>query len=173
MDRLLRVLLVDDERAIRTALQRVLAGAGFEVVAAASGEQALVVLSGAPPFDVVLTDLEMPTMRGSELVLAIRKVDPEIPIVVLTGHCSAQQIESLLGSGASNCVGKPISGDQLVKALHEAMRGQPGVRNQAAVSGQHAIGGQSASSGQHAIGGQTAVSDGDATNGPDAIRNIR
>ncbi len=115
-DRLPQVLLVDDEPGIRLALQRVLISAGFDVVLASSGAQALELIHTGRCIDAILTDLEMPGMHGSELIRNVRTFDPQVPIVVLTGH----RIPGWLPEGAQLCLDKPVDVDVLVETLRGA-----------------------------------------------------
>lgn len=126
MERLPQVLLVDDERGIRVTLQRLLASAGFEVVAADSGEQALVAIRAGQRFDVILTDLEMPGMHGTELIRVVRALDAQVPIVVLTGHRDSERTAKLFESGVWTCLDKPVALDVLIQTLRSAMSTQSG-----------------------------------------------
>jgi CheY-like chemotaxis protein len=126
MSALPQVLMVDDERGIRVALQRILVTAGFEVEAVASGEQALLLIESGRHFDVILTDLEMPGMHGLELIRRVRARHKLLPIVVLTGHRDAQATARLLEAGVASCLDKPVAGDVLVENLRTAIVAQSG-----------------------------------------------
>ncbi len=117
MDRLPRVLLVDDDGRIRNVLQWVLTQAGFEVMLAESGDRALEMFCEGDSIDVILTDLEMPGMHGSELIRAIRRLDDRVPIVVLTGGASGG-----LPEGASHRLDKPAKVDVLVEVLRDLIQ---------------------------------------------------
>jgi len=81
------VLVVDDSAVVRTKLRRLLEGAGYRVLQAADGEQALEVLA-REPVSLLLTDLEMPNMDGFALIAAVQgSLETEhLPIVAITGH---------------------------------------------------------------------------------------
>lgn len=79
-----RVLLVDDEGAVRRSLVRILGAAGYHVVDADSGKQALDLLT-RHSFDVVVTDVRMPDIDGFELLRAIRLHHPGLPVIFTTG----------------------------------------------------------------------------------------
>src|SRR5579883_1642186 len=79
-----RVLLVDDEEAVRRASARVLGAEGFEVVQAGDGREALGQLERGQ-FDVVVSDVMMPNMSGLDLLRTIRQRDLELPVILLTG----------------------------------------------------------------------------------------
>lgn len=82
-----RVLVVDDEVEIRTMLVRRLQRAGYTVDEAGDGEEALALVDKNLP-DVVVTDMSMPRLDGLGLLQALRTKDPELPVIVLTGHGS-------------------------------------------------------------------------------------
>lgn len=81
-----RVLVVDDEDATRTFVDRVLREAGFDTAVAADGLEALTLAQGFTPLDLVLTDLVMPGMTGDELARRLRKIEPTVKVLYLTGH---------------------------------------------------------------------------------------
>lgn len=81
------VLIVDDERLVLTMAQTILADHGYRVLTAASGEEALALLSrGDPPVDLVLTDLVMPGMSGRELMEHIRQAQPRVRLLCMSGY---------------------------------------------------------------------------------------
>jgi Response regulator containing CheY-like receiver, AAA-type ATPase, and DNA-binding domains len=82
-----RVLVVDDEQNIRLTLQALLSRAGYAVTTAATGEEA-VALFEREPFDLMLVDLQMPGMKGMEVVAKVREAGHDAIIIVLTGHGS-------------------------------------------------------------------------------------
>lgn len=82
-----RVLVVDDEQNIRLTLNALLSRAGYSVTTAASGEEA-VALFEREPFDLILVDLQMPGMKGMEVVAKVREAGHDAIIIVLTGHGS-------------------------------------------------------------------------------------
>ncbi|WP_322490335.1 response regulator transcription factor [Chloroflexus sp.] len=82
-----RVLVVDDEQNIRLTLNALLSRAGYSVTTAASGEEA-VALFEREPFDLMLVDLQMPGMKGMEVVTKVREAGHDAIIIVLTGHGS-------------------------------------------------------------------------------------
>ncbi len=122
MNRLPRVLLVDDELGIRMALQRVLISAGFEVSTAGSAAEALEAIASGKRIDVILTDLEMPGMHGLELIRAVRALDANVPIIVLTGHRNPGWVPQ----GALKCFDKPVQLDMLIETLRAATRPRSG-----------------------------------------------
>jgi DNA-binding response OmpR family regulator len=84
-----RILLVDDEASIRLTLGALLERTGYDVTSAESGEQA-VQLFERQPFDLLLTDLRMPGIDGMQVVAAARQRQPDVAVIVLTGHGSLE-----------------------------------------------------------------------------------
>jgi CheY-like chemotaxis protein len=100
-----RLLLVDDEPLILSALGRLLRRMGYEVATAENGQVALEMLATAP-CDLVLTDMRMPLLDGRGLLLALRAKYAELPVIILTGYGDASDAE-LLRLGACAVLGKP------------------------------------------------------------------
>ena len=82
----IRVLVVDDETSILTFAERVLTDAGYEVVAASDGPNALRLIEAQRPFDLFVVDILMPRMRGDELGRQLRRRDPDVKVLYFTGH---------------------------------------------------------------------------------------
>lgn len=102
-----RVLLIDDSRFLRTALQRSLAGQGFEVQVASDGEEALQIIRTAE-FDLILLDLFLPKMTGHEVIKHLKSsaATSAIPIVVLSGIAKDKELEVLQEMGVEMCLPK-------------------------------------------------------------------
>src|SRR2546423_12523526 len=81
------ILVVDDEGAIRYSISKTLQRVGYQVSAAASGEEALTML-GDQTFDVVLTDIRMPGLSGVELLAKIKEKAPDSIVILMTGYAS-------------------------------------------------------------------------------------
>jgi two-component system chemotaxis response regulator CheY len=114
-----RALVVDDSRAIRSVLRRMLAEIGFEADEAGDGRQALAVLERAPRPDVMLVDWNMPEMDGLELVLAVRAM-PEfeaVPVVMVTTESEMERVIRALEAGANEYLMKPFTKEGLLSKL--------------------------------------------------------
>jgi CheY-like chemotaxis protein len=85
-----RLLCVDDDSAFRQFYKNLLASYGYEVTVAANGRQALKLFLSRQ-VDAVLTDLEMPEMTGAELAARLKKLRPELPVLLISGSQSAQE----------------------------------------------------------------------------------
>lgn len=80
-----RILLVDDEESVRGAYGMMLGIDDHRVIEAGNGQQALEVFDKGP-FDLVITDFEMPVMKGGELATRLKKMAPSLPILMITAH---------------------------------------------------------------------------------------
>jgi len=115
------VLVVDDDRAVRTALRVNLQKAGWEVLLAIDGDEAIQALR-EQPVDVVLTDVMMPGMNGMQLLLQVREHWPETRIVVMTGQGLVEDAVRAMKAGADDYIIKPIPKDELLVILVRALR---------------------------------------------------
>jgi FixJ family two-component response regulator len=115
-----KVFVVDDEPAVRKALERLLRAAGFEVRLFASSAELLAAIEGDRP-GCLLLDYQMPGMNGLELqaALAARSVDTQI--VFLTGHADVPESARAMEGGAVAFLRKPAGGDQLLPAVRSAL----------------------------------------------------
>ena len=115
-----RILVVDDDRGVRTALRVNLAKQGMHVALASQAAEALEALREAP-FDLVITDVRMPGDTGLELLAKVREAWPDTPVVVMTGHGSVTDAVSAMKAGAADYLIKPISKDELLVVVERAL----------------------------------------------------
>ncbi len=121
MERKIRILIVEDEAAIRTGLTDVLLYHGYEVDEAADGPAGLEkALTGT--FDLILLDIMLPGLDGYEICNRIRSQDREQPIIMLTAKTSDDDIIQGLSLGADDYIGKPFSVAQLVLRIQAVLR---------------------------------------------------
>ncbi len=116
-----RVLVVDDEAAIRNFLVRVLQLSGYEVTAACDGREALEKLEGAP-FDVLLTDIKMDRLDGVELLRAAKERYPDLAVILLTGHATVPSAVAALRQGAHDYLLKPAKNEEILSAIASALQ---------------------------------------------------
>jgi len=116
-----RALVVDDETTVRTMLTDVLETFGYVVDAAASGEAALPQLAPGR-YQTVVTDLRMPGMSGLEVAAAVRRVDPDVPVILLTGT-GGTDADSVEFRDHVQVVYKPVNITMLIATI-EAARGR-------------------------------------------------
>ena len=113
----MKVLLVDDEKKFAMMLAKRLALRNIEVDFVFSGEEALVKAENAA-YDVAVLDVKMPGLGGIELERLLKKLDPAMKIIFLTGHGSKADFDA--GSAeAAYYLAKPIQIEELIKILHE------------------------------------------------------
>jgi two-component system, response regulator RegA len=115
----IKVLLVDDEDVFRMATARQLAVRGFDVLTAENGEVALTLVQNDLP-EVVVLDLEMPGMHGSEAFVEIKKIDPYVEVIILTGNTSVDSAIELMQQGIFDYLMKPINIDELLYKIEDA-----------------------------------------------------
>jgi len=116
-----RVLLVDDEPAIRRALRATLNELGFSAAEASRGEEALQMVQ-RQTFDVVLLDINMPGMGGMKTLLRLRSLAPRLPILMLTVQDSEESKIEALESGADDYITKPFSMRECIARIRSAVR---------------------------------------------------
>jgi two-component system KDP operon response regulator KdpE len=117
----IRILVVDDETAIRRALKPPLAELGFQVAEASRGEEALQMLR-AGVYDAVLLDVNMPGIGGIETLRRIRTFASRLPILMLTVRDQESEKVEALDLGADDYVTKPFSTRELIARIRAAVR---------------------------------------------------
>lgn len=118
-----RILIVDDEEAIRTGLHHFLTEEGHESAAVAGGEEALELIRDEV-FDLVITDLKMPGMDGLTLLEKIREASPDCQVAVLTGHGTVATAVEAMRKGALEFIEKPFQLDQVRIVVRRALERQ-------------------------------------------------
>jgi CheY-like chemotaxis protein len=120
-----RILLAEDEPAIRTALSRVLRGAGYEVLEAEHGGEALRIADAEPkPIHLLLSDVMMPGVGGKELVQRLTKLRPDIHIVLMSGYTDDEALRADLGAARYAFLQKPFTAKEVLKVIRAALDGQ-------------------------------------------------
>jgi len=115
----IKIMVVDDERAIRKGCQRLLSGKGYYVETAENGEKALDALAQTP-MDIVLLDLKMPVMSGEEALEIIGARYPDIPVIIITGHGTVDTAVECMKKGAYDFITKPFQVDQFLITINRA-----------------------------------------------------
>ncbi|MEZ5101557.1 MAG: response regulator transcription factor [Thermoleophilia bacterium] len=124
----MRILAVDDDRALREALRRALTLAGYEVDLAEDGEQALVRSAAAPP-DAIVLDVGLPGLDGLDVCRALRRQGDRVPILMLTARAEVADRIDGLDAGADDYLVKPFDVAELEARLRALLRravGDPG-----------------------------------------------
>lgn len=115
-----RVLVVDDEQIIRESISFILKKEGFSVVEAANGKEAYNNLL-TDTFDVIITDLEMPEMKGIELLEHARHINPQSMVIIITAYGSLETAIEALRKGASDYILKPLEFDELLVKIRRLL----------------------------------------------------
>lgn len=117
-----RILVVDDEEAVRMVIRAVLSYRGYHVAEAGDGEEAVRQYADAPvPFDLVLMDLHMPRLSGRDALLRIRAQHPEAKAMLLSGGLQDPESEAVLEIEGVRFLQKPFDNEQLAAAVREAL----------------------------------------------------
>jgi DNA-binding NtrC family response regulator len=117
-----RVVVVEDETAVRDLLEEVLRGAGYDVMGYPNGLTALEALHGGTEADLVISDLRMPGMGGDELLTQLRASRPELNVVVITAFGSIESAIEMVKAGAYDYLTKPFGSDELLLTVQRAMQ---------------------------------------------------
>ncbi len=115
-----RLLIVDDSRSVRETLAASLETVGYEVLTAASGEEAFEHLRSSP-IDLALLDLRLPEMSGIEILQFINNESPDTRVIIITGHGSLDTAIEALRAGAIDYLIKPIDVDQVFLSIRRAL----------------------------------------------------
>jgi CheY-like chemotaxis protein len=115
-----RILAVDDEPVVRDSLRRILALEDCAVDTVASGPEALTLVQRYD-YDFVFTDLKMPDMDGVEVVRAVKRLRPDVDLVVITGYGTIETAVETLTTGASEYLQKPFSADELATFVNRLL----------------------------------------------------
>lgn len=116
-----RLLLVDDDPGLLTLLSMRLTSEGFSVTTAESGQEGLRVLA-RETIDLVISDLRMDEMDGLQLFTEIQKIQPGMPVIILTAHGSIPDAVAATQQGVFSFLTKPVDKDALYKAIDEALQ---------------------------------------------------
>jgi two-component system nitrogen regulation response regulator NtrX len=114
------VLIVDDEPSILQTLSGLLSDEGFEVSTAPNGYEALKVIDGESP-DLVLLDIWMPGLDGIETLKEIKKDNPHIQVIIITGHGTIETAVKAVKLGAFDLIEKPLSIDKVIVTINNAL----------------------------------------------------
>lgn len=112
------VLVAEDDKLIRTIFAEIVAGEGFDVVEADNGQQALDLVTSRK-IDMIISDMRMPLMNGFDLLVAVKKTHPEIPVTVITGFNSEYLEADAMAAGADAYITKPFKVTDVAETLQK------------------------------------------------------
>jgi CheY-like chemotaxis protein len=118
-----RILVADDEPAVRQLFAEVLRGAGFDVTAVGSGKETLAALRSAK-FRLLILDLNMPDLDGFDVLKEVRKAHPGIPVIVISGYMDGALLEAAQCLGATTTIAKATATRHLVATVKKLL-GEP------------------------------------------------
>jgi two-component system nitrogen regulation response regulator NtrX len=115
------ILIVDDEAGVRAALAGILSDEGYGVEAVETGEDCVAALESRR-YDLLLLDVWLPGMDGLQTLERVRALDPEVPVVVISGHGNIETAVKAVRMGAQDFVEKPLSLEKILLAVKNALR---------------------------------------------------
>jgi DNA-binding NtrC family response regulator len=116
----IRLILIDDEVGFATVMAKRLARRGYDVTTAFSGSEAIRAMRKSE-FDVAVLDLKMEDMDGIEVLKIFKKLDPAMPVIMLTGHGSEKSASEGMEYGAYDYLFKPYEFEELLEKIREAV----------------------------------------------------
>ena len=114
------LLVVDDEEVIREGMSRILEAEGYHITTSASGRTAIEKIQERD-FDVVITDLKMPGMDGIEVLKTIKILQPEVPVIIITGYSTVDTAVDAMKNGAFDYIAKPFTSDLIIDKVQKAI----------------------------------------------------
>src|SRR5215216_3063202 len=116
-----RILVIDDEAAIRDSLRMILEYEDYQFAGAASGQEGLALVQRDRP-DLVLLDIKMPGMDGIEVLRKLHAMDETLPVVMISGHGTTATAVEAIRSGATDFLDKPLSSERVIVTLQNALK---------------------------------------------------
>ncbi|MBJ6799599.1 sigma-54-dependent transcriptional regulator [Geomonas propionica] len=116
----MNILVVDDESVIREGLARILEGDSFTVDAAKNGHAAIELLQ-QKQFELIITDLKMPGMSGFEVLNAVKILQPDTPVIMITGFATVETAVEAMKNGTVDYIVKPFTPEQILEKVHLAL----------------------------------------------------
>ena len=117
-----RILLVEDEDMVRAVAERALARQGYEIVTAKDGDEGLERVAEGGEFDMVVSDVVMPSMDGPAMAREIRKLQPSLPVLFMSGYAESQ-LRDEIDIEAMHFIPKPFSVQQIADKVGEVLAG--------------------------------------------------
>ena len=116
----INILLVDDELGLRLTLKQIFEMRGYDVTAAANGQQAIEEAK-KKKFHLLLSDIKMPGMNGVETFIKIKEIDPHITAIMMTGYAMQEEIKIALQEGAYTVLNKPLDLEGVFETIEESL----------------------------------------------------
>ncbi len=117
-----RILVVEDEPAVRGLIRRTLAAASHDVLTAADGREALDAVGDGPPIDLLVSDVIMPGMRGTNVAAALRERLPDLPVLFLSGYTGPRNFDQEFPGPRADFLQKPFTAEDLVRKVNALLK---------------------------------------------------
>jgi two-component system nitrogen regulation response regulator NtrX len=115
------ILIVDDERSIRSTLSEILSFEGYQISEAADGQEALRLITNEGPYDCIVCDIKMPKADGIEVLEKTKEIMPDTPFIVISGHGNIDTAVEAVKKGAYDYISKPPDLNRLLITIRNAM----------------------------------------------------
>src|ERR1051325_6915972 len=115
-----RILVIDDEAAIRDSLRMILEYEHYEFIGASSGPDGIAAIKREAP-DLVMLDIKMPGMNGLEVLAEIRKVDEALPVAIISGHGTVTDAMQATRLGAFDFIEKPFTSERVLVTVSKGL----------------------------------------------------
>jgi len=115
-----KALVIDDEQVVLDSVSKILTDENYEVDVSLSGREGLN-WAIQKNYDIVLTDIRMPDIGGMRVLRDIKRANPSLPVVMITGYASIQSSVQAMKLGAADYIEKPFTPDQLMEAVNSAL----------------------------------------------------
>ena len=117
------ILVVDDEPEALSLFRDILAAEDAEILAAQSGAEALAIARQSP-LDLVILDVKLPDVSGTEVLRCLRKLDDSVPVIMVTSYGSADDVRTSMRLGAFDYLTKPFDNEEIRRVAREALTGR-------------------------------------------------
>jgi len=119
------VLLVDDEPDVLRLFKRILSAEGALILAAESGAEALEIAQ-QNRLDLVILDIKLPDISGTEVLRRLRRIDPDVPVLIVTSYGSVETVRASMEFGAFDYLTKPFENREIRRVAREALASRAG-----------------------------------------------
>ena len=115
-----KILIIDDDDQLRKSFEKLLSEEGYTVSSAASGESGLEIIQSRSP-DLVIADIRLPGISGLEVYRAIRKLDPKLPVIIMTAYGTTETAIEATKMGAFDYILKPFEVPEMLAVIKQAL----------------------------------------------------
>ena len=116
------LLIVEDEERMRRLFELVLKPAGYQLLLARSGDEALRVIQEHESLDMIITDLQLGAVSGMDVLEAARQQVPDVPVLIVTGYGTVKSAVEAMQKGAYDYISKPVDNEELKIVIARALQ---------------------------------------------------